>query len=98
MTQLADDTTLFLKDESQVSVAINTITEFCKTSGLSLNINKCEIISIKDCSKSSIYGIPIKDEVVYLGITITKDQQKITSMNLSHIIQRTQKKFMGSVS
>ncbi len=92
ITQLADDTTLFLRDENQVSIAIETINEFSKASGLSLNLNKCEIMSIKDCLKSSICNIPVKNELVYLGITITKDQQKRTSMNFNPIIQKTKKK------
>jgi len=61
-------------------------------SGLRLNINKCEIISIKDCVKSSICNIPVKSELVHLGITITKDPKKRTLLNFDPIIQRTRKK------
>ncbi len=68
ITQLADDTTLFLKNESQLSAAI------------------------KECSKSSICSIPIKNEVTYLAIIIMKDQQKRTSLNLYPVTQKTQKK------
>lgn len=92
ISQLADDTTLFLRDENQVSGAINTIEKFSMASGLRLNINKCEIMSIKDCLKSSICNIPVKSELVHLGITITKDQQKRTLLNFNPIIQRTRKK------
>lgn len=49
-------------------------------------------MSIKDCLKSSICDIPVKNELVYLGITITKDQQKRSSMNFNPIIQKTKKK------
>ncbi len=90
VTQLADYTTLFLKDENQIS-ALDEINEFSEASGLCLNINKCELMSIKECSKSSICGIPIKNEVTYLGIIITKDPQKQTSLNLIPVIQKTQK-------
>lgn len=103
ITQRADDATLFLKNGNQVPVAINIISQFSKGSGLRQNLNKCEIISIKDCSKTSICGIPVKNEVVYLGITITKDQQIRTSLNFNPIVQSTQKKaepvaIMGSLS
>ncbi len=62
ITQLADNTTVFLKDENQIS-ALDEINEFSEASGLCLNINKCELMSIKECSKSSICDIPIKNEV-----------------------------------
>ncbi len=42
ISQLADDTALFLKDSSQVLVALNVLQAFTKTSGLNLNIDKCE--------------------------------------------------------
>lgn len=79
ITQLADDTTLFLKNENQVSVAINTISQFSKASVLRLNLIKCGFFS-KDCSETSICGIPVKNEVVYLGITIAKDQQILSKV------------------
>lgn len=66
--------TLFLRDENQVPIAINTINEFSKASGLSLNLSKCEIMSIRGCLTSFICSIPVRDELVFLGITITKDQ------------------------
>ncbi|MGL4485161.1 MAG: hypothetical protein ACRCUS_09440, partial [Anaerovoracaceae bacterium] len=43
ISQLTDDTTLFLKDSSQVSVALNILLAFSKASCLNLNINKCEL-------------------------------------------------------
>ncbi len=41
ISQLADDTTLFLKDKSQIPVAIELIKCFSKASGLKLNLDKC---------------------------------------------------------
>lgn len=76
LTQLADDTTLFLKDENQISLAIKEISTFSKAYGLSLNLKKCELMAIKNCSLSSIEGIPTRKEVVYLGINITKERKK----------------------
>ncbi len=72
ISQLADDTTLFLKDEKQISLAINIIDSFSKASGLCLNIQKCELLAIKDSNKSSVHNIPVKEKN-YLGVLITKD-------------------------
>ncbi len=60
ISQLADDTTLFLKDERQISLAINIIDSFSKASGLCLNIQKCELLAIKYSNKSSVHNIPVK--------------------------------------
>lgn len=53
------------KNENQISVAIEVIRD--------KYINKCEPMAIKDCSKSFLYNIPIKTEVLYLRILITTD-------------------------
>lgn len=92
ITQLADDTTLFLKNETQIPVAIKVIQEFSRASGLCLNIKKCELMAIKNCAKSELHNIPIKDEVQYLGILVTKDQNTRSTSNLNPIIQKTRRK------
>lgn len=46
ITQLADDTCLFLRDKHKVEPSIQLIRTFSKASGLHLNIRKCEILSI----------------------------------------------------
>ncbi|XP_053179039.1 interferon-induced protein with tetratricopeptide repeats 5-like [Scomber japonicus] len=46
---------------------------FSRASGLQLNLNKCELLPIKDCSSTSICNIPVKDSVTYLGIIINKN-------------------------
>jgi len=43
ISQLADDTTLFLRDASQIPLAINCINLFSKASGLNLNLSRCEL-------------------------------------------------------
>ena len=89
---MADDTTLFLKDANQIPISINVIQSFSNASGLYLNINKCELIAVKDCVTPSYYGIPVKEELTYLGITITKDQKSRGSLNFNPLIKKTQKK------
>lgn len=92
ITQLADDTTLFLQNEHQISDAVEAVKEFSKASGLYLNLNKCELMAIKECSKSDIFNIPIRNEILYLGILVTKDQRRRISLNFNPIILKTQKK------
>ena len=74
ISQLADDTALFLKDQHQVSAALKVVDAFSKASGLYLNINKCELLSVKDCQLQQIANIPVKESVTYLGIVILKEQ------------------------
>lgn len=47
ISQLADDTALFLEDANQIPISINVIQTFSKVSGLYLNINKCELMAVK---------------------------------------------------
>lgn len=91
ISQLADDTTLFLKDASQIPIALNIINEFSKASGLCLNINKCELLAIKNCDVCSICNITVKVEVKYLGLIITKNQKTRSTLNFTPIIQNTKK-------
>lgn len=49
-------------------------------------------MAIKECDKTEICCIPIKDEVQYLGILITKDENKRSTSNFNPILQKTQKK------
>lgn len=90
ISQLADDTVLFLKDVSQVSVAISTLESFSRASGLFLNRNKCELLPVNKCTVSYVSGIPVKSCVIYLGIVITKDMNSSNALNLNPIINKTQ--------
>lgn len=72
ISQLADDTILFLKDEAQIPTALNVIARFSEASGLHLNLSKCELMAIHDHPSVSLYVIPVKENVKYLGINISK--------------------------
>jgi len=50
INQLADDTTFFffLKDAGEIPLALKIIYTFSKASGLYLNINKCQLIFLKN--------------------------------------------------
>ena len=74
ISQLADDTTLFLREVSQIPIiTIDLITTFSIASGLNLNLKKCELLALKNCDLPSICNIPVKDSITYLGVVITKD-------------------------
>lgn len=46
ISQLTDDTCMFLKDKSKIPVILNTLKLFSHASGLSVNQNKREIMTV----------------------------------------------------
>ena len=84
LTQLADDTTIFLGAKDEIEIALESIEIFGKHSGLKLNRNKTEglwIGKLKTCN-DQIGDIhwskePIKALGVYFGI----DKQKCLELN-----------------
>uniref|UniRef100_A0A3P9M210 Reverse transcriptase domain-containing protein n=1 Tax=Oryzias latipes TaxID=8090 RepID=A0A3P9M210_ORYLA len=93
ISQLADDTTLFLKNSSQVPRVLQVIETFSKASGLYLNLKKCELFPLKQCALTSINSILVKDKVTYLGLQITKDQKQRELMNYNPMIAKAQNRF-----
>lgn len=93
ISQLADDTTLFLKDKSQLSIAIQIIKQFSCASGLKLNLSKCEIMSLHKCDDTLIQGIPVKDTIKYLGIYVSKNVIARQQLNFSSRLKKTQNIF-----
>lgn len=61
ISKLADDTTLFLENEKQISVALKTIDFFSKASGLKSNVKKCELMAIHGHPLVPLHNIPIKN-------------------------------------
>ncbi len=55
-------------------------------------MNKCELMSLKQCDLPSICGIPIKNEVTYLGTKIVKDGERRCELNFSPVIDKMKKK------
>lgn len=92
MTQLADDTTLFIRHVNQISVAIDLISEFSRASGVYLNLDKYELMFIKECLETNCNNILLKNEVHYLEILITTDQKKRCLIDFCAIIEKTKKK------
>lgn len=73
ITQLADDTVLFLKNKQQIEIALRIIDTFSNASGLKLNLTKCEILCLYNNKETLMCKIPVKDSVRYLGIHISKN-------------------------
>ena len=89
ITQLADDTALFMRDKYQIGPTIQLINEFSKASGLHLNIGKCEILSLFDTDDEYICNIPLKKSVKYLGIDVTKDMLTRQQLNFPPRLKKT---------
>ncbi len=92
ITQLADDTTLFLKNSDQIPLALNTIKLFSNASGLLLNVHKCELMPVKQFSVSSICNIQVKETITYLGIVISKNPKLRCDLNFLPILEKTKGK------
>ena len=76
ISQLADDTTLFLKDTNSLHHVLNIWKDFEKLSGLKLNYTKTEILQIgkKLNNKYSLFNLKWEKEKVYaLGSWFNED-------------------------
>ena len=82
ISQLADDTTLFLRNIEQIPQAIQTINFFTKASGLQLNLTKCVLMPIHNCQSVEECGIPVRTSVKYLGVHVTKDSKLSETLNI----------------
>ncbi len=83
LTQLADDTALFLKDKHQIENAISLVNEFSAASGLKLNKSKCEILCLFPTDVKTLYNIPVKKCVRYLGVDVCKNVVERQQLNFS---------------
>ena len=73
ISQLADDTTLFLSSEEEIPHVISLMDEFANESGLRMNIDKTEGFYYNG-APSKQYGMVWPDKCIrLLGITITDD-------------------------
>ena len=94
LTQLADDTTLFLASKAEVKIALNIIEQFGKFSGLKLNRNKTEgmwIGALKQC-KDIIEGINWSNKPIKaLGVYFSNNKEECELLNWSSKIETCEK-------
>lgn len=64
LSQLADDTAIFLKNKYKVNTAIRCIGEFSAVLGLRMNLNKSVLFPIKKCELQQLDNIPVKNSAV----------------------------------
>ncbi len=89
--QLADDTTIFVGDSSEVKNVNDCLNEFSLVSGL--NLNKCELFPLKNGQSIDINGIPVKNVFTYLGIKICKDEKERGQLNFQPVLKKKKKRF-----
>lgn len=85
VSQLADDTTLFVSDFPSIKAALDLIENFRTVSGLSLNVNKtiakC-IGSLDDNIPDSLYGLEwTNGPIRTLGLTLSNDPDTLYKEN-----------------
>ena len=85
ISQLADDTTLFMSNLASVKHALSCLSDFHKVSGLRVNISKTVgmgIGTLTDVLPDDKYGIEwTKGPITTLGITITNDPKLNVNFN-----------------
>ena len=93
ITQLADDTTLFVKNEHEVLQSLLIVDDFGKHSGLKLNKNKTEglwIGSLKN-SKNTPGEIKWSTEVKALGVFFGVNKEKCFSLNWENKLEECER-------
>lgn len=78
ISQLADDTTIFLKNPEQIPEVLKYVDLLSEASGLTLNHNKCELMAIHNCSLPKIINLT-KDNGISERLNI---HSKITQCEL----------------
>lgn len=77
--------------KSIIEKALTIISVFSRASGLCLNLKKCELLPLYSCDEESIESIPVKSEVKYLGLTISKDSKSRELLNIEDRIDSMKK-------
>ena len=84
ITQLADDTTLILRDIKSLHLALNVLYMFHKSSGLKLNYTKTEILPLGSVfhTQKRYFNLKwVKEKIYALGTWFYKDPNRITEVN-----------------
>lgn len=74
-----------------VSKVIGRINFFSKASGLTLNLRRCELLAVHNSDLGVKANIPVKNEVKYFGLVITKNLPAREDLNISPRLKAIQK-------
>ena len=84
LTQLTDDTTVFLKTERDIPNLMHELKRFSKISGLNLNMSKTQGLWLGNIRRQcdNIHGIDCsKTSIKLLGIHFSKNRQECLTLN-----------------
>ena len=92
LTQLADDTTLFLQNEKSLQCVLKELDHFGLCAGLMLNKEKTEVIKLghnAQTSSNKICGITITNKPLKtLGIWISKNHNECLTLNYNEKLKK----------
>ena len=89
ITQLADDTTLFVSNETDIVNALSVVDKFSEVCGLYLNKNKTEGLWLNNLVNAIIGGIKWSKQIKALGFSFGMDKSKCENLNWqTKIVQR----------
>ncbi len=95
INQYADDTCLFLQDETSIEHALNCVQKFSKVSGLYLNLDKTEGIAVGATRNINVNADPrIKwpnNPIRYLGVYVGYNEQICYKRNWTDKLEDMQK-------
>ena len=89
----ADDLTIFVNSDEQLRKALDIIASFKDISGLTVNIQKSEILEIG--IKTSITEIKRCDQVKITGVLFTLDRERMVANNWDYVEKRVKDKIKG---
>ena len=90
ISQLADDTTLFVKDKVSLQNSLTILEHFYKCAGLRLNKTKTEVIKLGVTNNISLSHLGMKEveTSTSLGIIFTKNSTTTTDINLDNRLKK----------
>ena len=94
ITQMADDTTVFLKDVQSVKGVLDTLEHFSCCAGLKLNKEKTEAIQLGKvtCFIKNKFAIKwVKGPIKVIGIWVGKDKEVLYDKNITAKIEKLKK-------
>ena len=92
--QFADDLWVMIQaNQENYSNLINTVQEYCKATGLSINYNKIQVMHIGALRNANVKYYSDKplhwsEKIKILGITISADRNEMVNLNFQQLVQK----------